>query len=99
VIRRGRRKRVTGDTDPDRERYPQRISGTLRLRTGDRIALTAHRTVETDETGCRMYELRPDTGDERLPITEADYLAGGISISVELVPAMSGMRFGFLPDP
>jgi hypothetical protein len=49
--------------------------------------------------GCRMYELRPDSGDDRLPITEADYLAGGISISIELIPAHSGMRFGFLQEP
>jgi hypothetical protein len=79
--------------------YPETIAGSLRLRTGDRIPLTAHRTAEVDVQGCRMYELRPDSGDDRLPITEADYLAGGISISIELIPAHSGMRFGFLQEP
>lgn len=82
------------------EEYPETIGGQLVLRTGDRIPLTAHLTAEVDARGCRIYELRPTDGGDRLPITETDFQAGGIGIEIEMVPGRSGMRFGFLTvDP
>lgn len=78
--------------------YPATIPGTLVLRTGDQIELLATLTSEVDDRGIRTYELRPKAGGDRLPVTEADYLAGGISIRVDLIPGRSAMRWGFLQE-
>lgn len=82
---------------PDGIPYPVTIGAHLRLRTGDLLPLVALRG-ERDGQGIVQYDVRTEAGDDRLPITEADYLAGGYSIGFDLVPGRSAMRFGFRID-
>jgi hypothetical protein len=78
--------------------YPATIPGRLTLRTGDQIPLVAHLTDEIDDHGIRRYEIRLTDGSDRLPITEADFLAGGYGLGVDLVPGLSSMTWRFTEE-
>lgn len=93
--------RLWGRRPPTREAdYPATIPGRLTLRTGDQIELLAHYLgiEERDDGPMHRYELRLLDGTDRLPITEADFLRGGIGLGVDLVPGRASMTWRFTEE-
>lgn len=80
--------------DPEGVPYPERIGATLTLRTGDALPLVAVRR-HRDTAGIMQYAVQTLDGADRLPVTEAEYLAGGYTLRFDLIPGMSAMRFAF----
>lgn len=77
------------------EEYPERIPASILLRTGDRIPLAAVRTDEVDGRGCRVYDLRPESDEDWLPVTEDDFRAGRARVQISMVPGRAAIRFRF----